>query len=198
MTAAYDHVRFIAGTATNPSTAISDFANANPDYLVQPITNAQAAALLHLNIGALNSARHYGLAPPGFVPVSGLGYRYSSRHAVILWLAHQVEAGAKADEVTRILVTAYPFLHMSQDDLLKHLARQHWHHFNTPMTKAACAAFFGKTPDGLRQASRRNSALDALAITVAGRRTYPNRREVLEWTWRHFTHPGETPSERAA
>ncbi len=73
---------------------IRRFNRMRPDYLIQPIDNAECAAFLGKTPAALRVARSRGYGPPGFAEVEGLGWYYPSRLHVLTWLAEQIEQAA--------------------------------------------------------------------------------------------------------
>lgn len=70
------------------------FALQRPDYYIQPISNAECAALLGKTPGALRVMRNRGNGPPGFTEIEGLGWVYPSRLHVLEWIADQIEQAA--------------------------------------------------------------------------------------------------------
>ena len=136
-------------------------------------------SLLGKSRASLTTARHRGLAPPCFVRLGAAGQYYPSRHFLICWLDEAIQARTKPgaffnDPSLRALVADYPFLGLTQREMVERQSKRHPDHFAEELT----AADLGKSADALRAARRRMPASGGL-IWLAGRGHLPDRRTAL-------------------
>ncbi|WP_320177508.1 hypothetical protein [Roseovarius pacificus] len=160
-----------------------DFTESQPGCLIEPLINAEAAALTDKTPGALSAARSRGLAPPGYLQIGKVGRYYQSRHMILSWLAGEMRRDSKAwrsyrSENLRALVAAYPFAQETQDQMVARLAKQAPRYFDEPLSATAAAKVFSKNPDALGSALWRDNGLKALRGTGE---KWPNRRTILDW-----------------
>lgn len=177
---------------------IAKFAEEHPEHLLKPVTNTDAAALLGTTPACLSTARARGVAPPRYMRIGKLGLYHVSRHELVRWIAGELHAGAsrarrlcKRSDL-RALVEGYPFLGLTQEQMIIWAAKQHPSYFREPVSGPDAAWLLSKSPEALRSAVWRDAVLKTLKDQTPGDHWWPNRKTILAWVANHYQREKET------
>lgn len=156
---------------------IRDFDLSDPDYLIQPIVNRDAARMLGVTRANLSVMRYNGVAPPGYGPTA-LGLYYPSRHDIILWAMGRENVASELQS----LAAAYPWKGMSHAGMVERAIDIHPQRFEQPLNAVEAGTFVNRTPKALHSALDQERGDFAKLCHKDGRMwRYGTRASLLSW-----------------